>query len=124
MMTRARVEKANQSGLRRLAGMRSSRSFRLDRSEQAQFVGLGEARRIHREEDVGRAVRTFVADALKQFVFLGLDAIDLDSGLPREVRVERLVGLVVAGGIEVEYFSCAEAGMADAVARRASSRCG
>jgi hypothetical protein len=44
--------------------------FRLDRGEQAEFVGLGQARGIDREEDVGRAVGALVADALQQFVFL------------------------------------------------------
>ena len=65
---------------------------------------LGQARRIDGEEDVGRTVAAFVANALEQFIFLALDAVDLDAGLLGEVRVERFVGLVMAGRVEVQYF--------------------
>ena len=45
------------------------------------------------------AVGALVADALEQFVFLRLDAVDLDPGLLGEVAVELFVCLVVAGGV-------------------------
>ena len=61
---------------------------RLHRREDAEFVGLGEARCVDRDEDVGGAVCTFGTDALEEFVFLGLDAVDLDPGLPCEVGAE------------------------------------
>jgi len=77
-------------------------NLRIDRREQPQFVGLGQARGIDRQEDIGRAVAALVPDAFEEFIFLAFDAIDPDAGLLREIRIERLVGLIVAGRVEVE----------------------
>jgi hypothetical protein len=107
-MTRARVEKANQFGAAQMGRNALFQQLGLDRREQAELVGLGQARRIDGDEDVGRAVGALVADALQQFVFLALDAVDLDAGLAGEIgyrsRAVDFVGLVVAGGIEVEHL--------------------
>ena len=73
------------------------------RGEQAEVVGHGQTRRVDRDEDVGRTLPTFVAQAFQQFVLLGLDAVDPYAGLPGEVGVEGLVGLVVARRIQVEF---------------------
>jgi len=75
----------------------------LDRGEQAQFVGQGQAGGVHRQQHVGGAVGAFVLDALQQFLFLAFDAVDLDAGLLAEILVELFVGLVMAGGIEVQH---------------------
>ena len=76
----------------------------LDRLEQAELVGDLQPRGVHRDQQVGGAGRAFVADALDQLVFLAVDAVDLDAGGLGEVAVERLVGLVVAGGVDVEHL--------------------
>ena len=54
------------------------------------LAALPEARGINRQEDVGRAVVAFIPDALEQFVFLAFDAIDPDTRLLREIRIQRL----------------------------------
>jgi hypothetical protein len=86
--------------------MRLSRVF--EASGANRFSSrLGQACRVDGQENVGRAVGAFVLDAFQQLVFLALDAVDLDAGLLGEVVVERFVGLVMAGGVEVEDFSSA-----------------
>ena len=78
--------------------------FRFHRREEAERVGNGQPGSIDGDENVRRAVGALVADALHQLVLLAVDTVDLDAGLLREVLVELLVGLVMAGGIEVEDF--------------------
>ena len=85
----------------------------LARGEQAEFVRLGQAGSVDGEEDVGRAVGAFVLQPLEQFVFLALDAVDLDPGLLGEVAVQRFVGLVVAGRVEVQHLFLGGGGTAD-----------
>ena len=76
---------------------------RLDRLEQAGLVGDLEARCVDGDQQVGRAAGAFALEAFEQFVLLAVEPIDLDAGLLGEVGVQRLVGLVVAGRVDVEY---------------------
>jgi hypothetical protein len=39
-----------------------------------------------------------------KFVFLALDALDSDAGLPGETGVQRLIGLVVPGRVEIQHL--------------------
>ena len=87
--------------------------FRFHRREQAEGIGLRQAGRVHRDEHVGRAVGALVLDTLEQLIFLALDAVDLDTGLAGEVRIQRLVGLVMARRIEIEHFLLGGGGAAD-----------
>jgi hypothetical protein len=80
--------------------------------EDAVLVGGGQAGGVDGDEHVGRAVRPFVADALEELFFLAFDAVDLDAGAGGEVGVEGLVGLVVTGGVEVEFGVGGESGIA------------
>ena len=77
--------------------------LRLDGLKQAETVCNLQASGIHGDQDVGWRVGTFVLDALQQFIFLAIQAIDLDAGLLGEVVVQRLIGLIVACRVDVEY---------------------
>ena len=76
-------------------------------------MGLGQAGGVDGEEDIGRAVGAFVLQAFEQLVFLALDAIDLDPGLLGEVAVQRFVGLIVAGRVEVQHLFLSGGSAAD-----------
>lgn len=86
-----------------VVGDRRLEGVGLHRCEHPGRVGGGEAGGVDGDEHVGGAVGALVADALEKLVFLALDAVDLDAGLRGEVAVERLVGLVMAGRVEVEF---------------------
>ena len=68
---------------------------------------LGQTRGVDGQENIGRAVAALVFDALQQFVFLALDAINLDAGLLGKVGVERFVCLVMSCRIKIQdFFFC------------------
>jgi hypothetical protein len=71
--------------------------------EQSLLFGEPEVARVHHQEDIGGAVASFLAQAREQFVAARLDPIDLDPGRLGEARVERVVGGIVARGIDVEF---------------------
>ena len=85
-----------------LAGDALHERLRGHRLEEPQLLGAPQAAGVHRDQHVGRAAGAFVLQALEKRVLVGLDAVHLDAGLPGEVGVQRIVGLVVARGVEVE----------------------
>ena len=74
----------------------------LDLGEQAELSRGRQAGGVDGDQDVGWAVGPLIFQALEEFFLLAFDAVDADAGFLGEAGVERLVGLVVAGGIEVE----------------------
>jgi hypothetical protein len=76
---------------------------RLDRLQQALLARQLDSPGVDRDEDVGRALVALGLHALDQRVGIGLDAVDLDPGRLGEVRVELLVGVVVARGVKVQF---------------------
>ncbi len=75
--------------------------LRLDRHKEAELLGTPQAANVPRDENVGRAVDAFVADAL------------FDAGGFGEVTVERLVRLVVTGRVKIEHVFLGDRGMGD-----------
>ncbi len=76
--------------------------FRTHRLEEAELLCPPQPPCVDRHEDIGGAARGLVLEPLEQRILVGLDAIDLDARLLREVGVKGLVGLVMTRGIEVE----------------------
>ena len=107
--------------VRRNARFQHLRCYRL---EEAQFVRVGEARGIDGDQHVRRTVRTFVFDAFDQFLILAFDAFDLDTGFFGETVKQRIVSLVVAGGIEVEHLLFRLKRRAQAKAQGHQGKCG
>src|SRR5919202_6089103 len=66
--------------------------------------GAGEARGLHGDDDVRRAVRALVPDPLDELVGIALDQADADAGFLGEGLVERPVAVVMARGIEVDLL--------------------
>ena len=77
---------------------------RVDRLEQTVGFGLGQPRRIDQQHHVGRAGRAFGLQPRDDAGVVGIDAVDLDAGGLGEVGVQRLVGLVVAGRVQVQHL--------------------
>ena len=74
----------------------------LDRLEETFLLSLPQPGRVDEQHDVGRTLGAFVAHPLEQGLVTELDPVDLDAGGLREVRVQRLVGLVVTGRVQVQ----------------------
>ena len=109
----ARAHREAEPVARRVAEARRDAAVEhrgLHRLEETELVGAPEPAGVDRDQHVGRAARAFVADALDQRVLAGFDAVDLDPGQLGEVRVERLVGLVVARRVEVQHLVLRERG--------------
>ena len=75
---------------------------RLHGLEQAGLLGAPQAAGVDCNQDVRRAVHVLAANPLDQLIALAFEAIDLNAGQLREAVVKRLVGLVMARGVEVE----------------------
>jgi hypothetical protein len=76
--------------------------LRPDRLEEPGLLRAPQAPGVDRHQDIGGAARALLLHSLDQRILARLDAVDLDAGGLGEVGVERLVGLVVARGVEVE----------------------
>ena len=74
----------------------------VDLGEESELARGGEAGGVDGNQNVGRTAGAFVLQALEEFLFLAFDAVDADAGFLGEAGVQRFVGLVVAGGVEVE----------------------
>ena len=74
----------------------------MHRAEQTVLVGQPDSPGVHRQEDVGGAVRAFGLHPGDQLLGGALDAVHLDTGLGGEVAVEMLVGVVVPRGVDVD----------------------
>ena len=87
----------------------ASSAFELTAWKSPACLGAPQAARVDGEQEVGRAVRAFRLDPLDQGIALAFDAVDLDPGFLGEVRIERFVGLIVPGGVEVQLRRDGEA---------------
>ena len=76
----------------------------LDRLEQPLAVGRGHARGVDQHDHVGRRGGTLGAQARHDAGVVRVHAVDLDAGGLGEGVVHHLVGLVVAGRVEVEHL--------------------
>src|SRR4030095_16507651 len=106
-MTRARAENPNHLpwGARYAAGLRISSSGDLTGAKIPachDFQLRPESADIYGDEEVSRTVGHLGLDALEQRVLAAVDTVDPDAGLLREILVERLVGLIVPRGVQVE----------------------
>ena len=69
-----------------------------------QRYRLGKARRVDRNQHIGRAVAALVLEALQQFFLFAFDAVDLDAGFLGKTAIKRFVGLVVTSRVDVQGF--------------------
>jgi len=77
---------------------------RFNRREDVRLIGLPDPPDVDGDEDVRRPIGALGLDPLEQRVLAALDPVDLDAGLLGEVGVERLIGCVVARGVEIEHL--------------------
>jgi len=77
---------------------------RLHRLEQAVLLAAPQARRIDQEDHVGGARGALGLQPGEDACVVGLDPVDSDAGGLGEVGVERFVGLVVAGRVQVQHL--------------------
>lgn len=76
---------------------------RIHGREDAGLLGAPQAAGVDGDEQVRRAELALGFDALDQRVGISLDAIDLDAGFPREILIERKVGVIMARGVDVDF---------------------
>jgi hypothetical protein len=76
----------------------------LDGLQQAELLRAPQTPGIHGNQHIAGARGAFVLQSLDERVFAGLDAIHLDTGLLREVGIERVVGLIVARRVEIQHL--------------------
>ena len=77
---------------------------RLHRLEQAIGLGAPKACGVDQQDHVGRAGRALALQARQDAGIVGVDPVDAHAGGLAEVRVERLVRLVMAGRVEVQHL--------------------
>ncbi len=75
--------------------------LRMHRLQQVLAIGEPDAAGVDGQEDVGRAVGALGLHPGDQLLRRALDAVDRDAGRLGEVAVERLVGVVVPGRVDV-----------------------
>jgi hypothetical protein len=107
--TRARVEKPNQgvpSAWPRAVLRRDGvfQQLGLDGLEQAVHVALVQAGGVDQQDHVGGRGGAFGLQAGQDAGVVGVHAVDLDAGGLGEVVVQRLVGRVVAGRVQVQHL--------------------
>jgi hypothetical protein len=95
------VEKPNQVVLGR---DRVFQRGRLDGLEQAIHLTAVQAGGIHQQDDVGGRGGALGLQPRQDAGVVGVDTVDPDPSGLGEVAVQRLVGRVVAGGIQVEHL--------------------
>ena len=91
-------------GRAQFAGNFCLQQRRLHRLKQSLLLGFQEPTHIHGNQHVGGTFVTFDFQAFNQRIFQTLDAVDFDAGGFFKIGIERLVGLVVARRIQVQYF--------------------
>jgi len=91
------------------------------RLQQTGLLRAPDAPGIDRDENVGRAVGALGAHALHELVGVGLDAVHANAGCAREIRVDRLVGVVMARRVEIDGAGRLRAGRAEG--RPAAGNC-
>ena len=82
----------------------------LDGLEQTVHFTLVEPGRIHQQDDVCRRCRAFSLQSSEDACIVGVHAVDLDTRGLGEPRVERLVGGVVAGGVQIHDLLLGQCG--------------
>jgi hypothetical protein len=92
---------ARLAQVRRDARLEDRRFHRLKKPE---LLGAPQPAGVDRDQHVRGAALALAADALDQGVFAGLDAVHLDAGGFGKSGVERLVGLVMARRIDIDYL--------------------
>ena len=70
--------------------------FRLERLKETGRVSRPKTTGIHREQDVGGAIRTFGLDPLDQRTRFIFDPVNLDSGLLLKIGIQLFIGIIVA----------------------------
>jgi hypothetical protein len=65
---------------------------------------LVQARGVHQQDDIGRRCRAFGLQAGENAGIVRINPVDLDAGGFGEIGVQRFVGCVVAGRIQVDHL--------------------
>ena len=98
----------------------SFQRWRLDRHEQAVVVAFPQSGGIHQQNHIGRRRRAFGFETRQNTGVISVHPVDLDAGGFGEIGIQRLVGLVMAGRIEVDHLILrhSRAGQSDAGRQR------
>jgi len=79
-----------------------AQKFGLDWHEKAVYLTSPQAAGIYQQNNVGRRCAAFGLESCKNSGVVRIYAVDFDAGGFAEVGVERFVGRVVAGGVNID----------------------
>jgi len=95
---------------RQVGGNHIIEQLRLDGLEQAIHLGAPQARCVHQQDDISGRRGALGLEAGQDAGVVRIHAVDLDACGFGEVAVQRLIGGVMAGGIEVDCFVLRDGG--------------